>query len=175
MPLRIFPVADVPSVRFSDDFGAAREGGRAHQGTDIFAPEGTPVLAPDDGQVRFTNDPIGGRSFYLHAADGTTYYGTHLSAFVGSDRAVQAGDVVGAVGHDGNAANTPDHLHFEVHPPGGTVNPFPLLQQAPRRTPSSASSGSAWGWVFPLAILVGGAVLYERNYGLPRVLKRMLG
>lgn len=134
MSLRVFPVASVPGLHFSDDWGDPRSGGRTHQGNDIFAPSGTPVVAVDDGAVRFVVDPIGGRSFYLRTADGVTYYGTHLSGYEGVDRAVKAGDVIGYVGTDGNAAGKPAHLHFEVHPGGGPVDPYPLLMKADRRT-----------------------------------------
>ncbi len=166
MTLRVFPIANVPSVHFSSDFGAAR-GSRSHAGNDIFAAEGTPVLAVDDGQVRFEVDPIGGLSFYLKARDGVTYYGTHLSAVEGAARAVRVGDVIGYVGHDGNAANTPPHLHFEVHPPGqGAVNPFPLLQRAERRTVSTASNT-----LLPLALLGAAGYCLYLAFGnpLPRI------
>lgn len=156
MPLRVFPVADVRSVSFSDDFAAPRADGRSHAGNDIFAPEGTPVLAPDDGTVRFQDEALGGRSFYVRADDGVVYFGTHLSDWAGqSGRRVRAGEIIGYVGHGGNAATTPDHLHFEVHPPGqGAVNPYPLLLRAERRSAPSAISGrSVFG-----ALLVLGAI-----------------
>jgi murein DD-endopeptidase MepM/ murein hydrolase activator NlpD len=140
--LRVFPVAAVPGLHYWNDFGEPRNGGRTHQGNDLFAPDGTPVFAVDDGAVRFAVDPIGGPSFYLKAQDGTTYYGTHLSAYEGGARSVRAGDVIAYVGHGGNAAGTPPHLHFEVHPGGGAaVNPYPLLASAERRPPPSSSGG----------------------------------
>jgi murein DD-endopeptidase MepM/ murein hydrolase activator NlpD len=129
MVMRIFPVAAEGRPTFSDDWHKPRSGGRLHQGNDIFAPEGTPVLAVDDGHVFFGSSSLGGLLARLKADDGATYLYIHLSAFDGDERRVQVGEVIGYVGHTGNAAGTPDHVHFEVHPiPGeGAINPFPLL------------------------------------------------
>lgn len=126
MPLRVFPVAG--NATFSDDFAAPR-GGHSHQGIDIFAAEGTPVRAVDDGRVRYDENKLGGHTAYVKASDGTTsYYYAHLSSYEGAARPVKAGDVIGYVGHTGNAANTPPHLHFQVsYSAGGTANPYELL------------------------------------------------
>jgi murein DD-endopeptidase MepM/ murein hydrolase activator NlpD len=130
--MRRFPIEG--PVTFSNDWGVPRSGGRTHAGTDIFAVEGARVVAVDDGVVRFDVDPLGGNVAYLHAAAGTFYY-AHLMRFEGTDRRVEAGDVIGYVGRTGNAAHTAPHLHFEVHPAGGgaAINPFPLLQAAQKR------------------------------------------
>ncbi len=172
MPLRVFPVATPPGAHYTDDWGAARTNGRSHQGNDLFAPDGTPVLAPDDGTIRFATDPIGGPSFYLHADDGTTYYGTHLSAYEGSARRVRAGETIAYVGHGGNAATTPSHLHFEVHPAGGAaVDPFPFLQRAQRQPAAvTSSSSSGLGWLIALGLLgAGGYYLYTTPTALRAV------
>jgi murein DD-endopeptidase MepM/ murein hydrolase activator NlpD len=147
--IRVFPVAAEGHPTFTDDFGAARPGGRKHEGNDIFADEGTAVVAVDDGSLRFVEDPIGGRAFYLTAHDGTVYYGAHLSAYEGpSPRQVVAGEIIGYVGHTGNAATTAPHLHFEVHPSGGVaVDPYRLL--LPLTPPSVTSSLGAVDQVLP--------------------------
>jgi murein DD-endopeptidase MepM/ murein hydrolase activator NlpD len=180
MPLRVFPVATPPGAHYSDDWLAPRSNPdgttRSHLGNDLFADDGTPVLAPDDGALRFAVDPIGGPSFYLKADDGTTYYGTHLSAYEGSARRVAAGDVIAYVGHGGNAANTPSHLHFEVHPGGGSaVDPFPFLQAAERRAaPSSPTSSSRSGVLAGLAaVALVGAAAYATLR--PRQTSRLVG
>lgn len=127
MPLRVFPVASQGSPHFTDDFGPVRAGKPPHQGIDIFASKGAPILAPDDGGFEPREDPLGGHAFYLHAADGT-YYGAHLDSYEGAARSVLAGDVLGYVGQSGNAAGTSPHLHFEWHPSGGVaVDPFRAL------------------------------------------------
>jgi len=140
MPLRIFPVA-APTT-FTNDFAAPRSGGRTHEGNDLFAGEGAPLVAVDDGEVRFGTDPLGGNVANLRAPDGTRYYYAHLSAYSGVNRTVRAGEVIGYMGHTGNAANTPTHLHFEVHPSGGpAVNPYPLLAAAPRTDTATSKKG----------------------------------
>lgn len=117
-------------VRFMNDWGFPRSGGRFHEGTDLFAPRGTPVVAVVSGTVVQTTGRIGGLQVKLMGDDGVGYYGTHLDAFGESGR-VSAGTVIGYVGSSGNAAGGPPHLHFEVHPgAGAAVNPYPLVADA---------------------------------------------
>ena len=138
--IRVFPVAAPAS--FTNDFNEGRSGGRLHAGNDIFGERGAPLVAVDDGQLRSGRDPLGGNIVNLYATDGTRYYYAHLDGFTDgtatlldppAPRMVRAGDVVGFLGSTGNAAATPPHVHFEVHPGNGSaVNPFPQLQNAPR-------------------------------------------
>ncbi|MEM7340430.1 MAG: M23 family metallopeptidase [Actinomycetota bacterium] len=109
---------------FIDSWGFARSGGRRHKGVDILAVTGTPVVAPVAGRVEHFSNSVGGRSFRLFDLNGNYYYGTHLSGFA-KDGDVRAGEVIGYVGDDGNAAGIP-HLHFEIHPGGrgNPINPF---------------------------------------------------
>jgi murein DD-endopeptidase MepM/ murein hydrolase activator NlpD len=111
---------------FSNDWGQPRSGGRRHEGNDILAARGTPVVASVAGNVERNDSSRGGISYYLHGVDGNTYFGAHLSGFAASGR-VSAGTVIGYVGDTGNARGTP-HLHFEIHPGGGgPVNPYSTL------------------------------------------------
>ncbi|MEA3076400.1 MAG: hypothetical protein QOF60_1308 [Actinomycetota bacterium] len=113
---------------FSNDYGQPRSGGRRHEGNDILSPRGTPVVASVSGTSKAHDSSLGGLSYYLAGDDGTTYFGTHLSA-IGATGRVEAGQVVGYVGDSGNARGTP-HLHFEIHPGGGgPVNPYPTLSR----------------------------------------------
>jgi LysM repeat protein len=119
----------VPGAWFVNDWGFPRSGGRAHSGNDLFAPAGTPMLAPVAGTVTTSVGEIGGRQVRLVDATGTRWYGTHLSGF-GATGAVSAGEVIGFVGDSGNARGTRPHVHLEIHPPGrGPVNPYPLLAE----------------------------------------------
>ena len=112
---------------FSNDFGDPRPGGRLHQGVDILAPRGTPVVASVSGVVSDHPNALGGLGYFLAGSDGNTYYGAHLAGYAASG-SVAKGTVVGYVGNTGDAAGGPPHLHFEIHPGGGAaVNPYPTL------------------------------------------------
>lgn len=115
---------------FSNDWGQPRSGGRTHQGNDIMAPRGTPVVASVAGSVKGHNSGLGGISYYLKGVDGNTYFGTHLDRLSGASGNVAAGTVVGYVGSTGNASANAPHLHFEIHPGGGAaVNPYATLSR----------------------------------------------
>jgi murein DD-endopeptidase MepM/ murein hydrolase activator NlpD len=129
----VFPV--IGQTSFSDTWGAARANVGWHHGVDIFAPLGSPVVAVADGALFSVGwNTIGGNRVWLRDRGGDYFYYAHLSAFsrVAVDgRRVRAGTVIGFVGNTGDAAGTPFHLHFEVHPVSllslgydGAVDPF---------------------------------------------------
>lgn len=117
---------------FTDTYGAPRPGGRAHQGVDMFAAQGTAVAAVVDGVVSKNSSSRGGLSLYLRGSNGTTYFYAHLSSYgpVSSGQKVAAGTRLGGVGNTGASWAAP-HLHFEVHPRGGAaINPYPTARAA---------------------------------------------
>ena len=125
-------VCPVPGSSFFNDWGFPRSGGRFHEGNDMFAAGGSPVLAPVSGRVEHVNGTIGGLQFWLYGDDGNLYIGTHMASF-GSSGRVNAGTVVGTVGDSGNARGARPHLHFEVMIDGEqNINPYPLISKACR-------------------------------------------
>lgn len=129
----LIPVEGVSRGELIDNFGEWRDGGRRHQGIDIFAPRGTPVMAATDGMVAARRQtPNGGRVVYLMSADGYTFYYAHLdrwAAGLSEGKSVRRGQVLGYVGNSGNAARSRCHLHFEIQENGRTRNPYLLLRK----------------------------------------------
>ncbi len=115
-------------VSFVDTWGAPRSGGRRHQGVDMMAAYGTPVVAIVSGSITFAG--YGGSAGHwqiLTGNDGNAYWYMHNQRNLVSGGRVSAGQQIAEVGDTGNAEGTP-HLHFEYHPGGGgAVNPYPLV------------------------------------------------
>ena len=130
--LAAFPVQ--PACYFIDTWQEARGETRKHEGVDIIANRGTPLLAVNDGIITRTYDAaksaLSGNALRLTTADGTYFFYAHLDSIapgIAVGTPVKAGQVIGFVGSTGNT-NTP-HLHFEVHPKGGApINPFPIVK-----------------------------------------------
>jgi peptidoglycan hydrolase-like protein with peptidoglycan-binding domain len=125
-----------PPCWYSDTWLAPRGGGRVHLGVDIIASRGQPEYAVANGVItliyRDTPGSLSGNGLKLTRSDGTYFFYAHLERFargIRVGRSVSAGQVIGYVGSTGNSA-TP-HLHFEVHPGGGSaVNPTPIVRAA---------------------------------------------
>ena len=136
------PVAGVNAKQLTDTFTQARAGGsRVHDAIDIMADEGTPVIAATDGTVEklFFSDGGGGITAYIRSPDQRwTYYYAHLQGYapgLAEGQKVKRGQVIGRVGHSGNADAAGPHLHFAINQmragekwyQGSPINPYPLL------------------------------------------------
>lgn len=138
------PVRGVKRAEVVDSWGQSRANGeRTHEGTDIMALAGTPVVAAAPGTVEklFYSNGGGGITLYVRSPDRRlSYYYAHLQRYapgIAEGMAVKAGDLIGFVGDTGNAGAGNYHLHFGVarlRPDerwwqGRAVNPYPLLAQ----------------------------------------------
>lgn len=119
---------------FIDSWGFARSGGRSHEGVDMMADHGVPIVAVRDGYAEFKSNSLGGLAVWIDAPNGDRFYYSHLSHFEGASRDVRAGDVIGYVGTSGNA--TTPHLHFETLPGGIVENPYSHTLRACVPTPA---------------------------------------
>jgi len=142
----IFPIQPPSLASFAE--GVASHG---YPATDIFATEGTKFVAVTSGVVDFVSytdtwdpqkdDPAtrGGLSVAIIGDDGVRYYGSHLSSIqagIKPGTRVEAGQLLGFIGHTGDARNTTSHLHFGISRPSypedwkarrGQVDPYAYL------------------------------------------------
>jgi murein DD-endopeptidase MepM/ murein hydrolase activator NlpD len=132
--VRLEHVPVQPPCWFGDTWMAPRGSGRVHLGVDIIAARGQKVYAVATGRISqiYRNSPgsLSGNGLKIARSDGTYFFYAHLQRLatgIEFGTPVTAGQVIGFVGRTGNAA-TP-HLHFEVHPRGGSaVNPTPMVR-----------------------------------------------
>ncbi|SIS91159.1 M23 family metallopeptidase [Alicyclobacillus vulcanalis] len=121
-----FPIDKRYNYTIKHTFGAGRSygGRRMHEGVDIFASYGTPVLACAYGYVELMGwNRFGGWRIGIRDANNTYYYYAHLSAYAKSLRVgdlVRPGQVIGYVGSTGygppgTAGKFPPHLHFGMY------------------------------------------------------------
>ncbi len=142
-----FPVAGKGNKDAQSFWGAARDSGaRRHEGVDIFAPRGTPVVAVTDGYITRTgNSGLGGKQVWQRdAMFGFSYYYAHLDSIIATDgRQMKAGDTLGLVGSTGNAEGGAPHLHFGIYGSGGAVDPYPFIRK--RAVPSKSEAARPRG------------------------------
>jgi murein DD-endopeptidase MepM/ murein hydrolase activator NlpD len=146
-PSLAFPVQGKDSRAVQSYWGAPRDAGvRQHEGIDIFAAQGTPVLASSRGLVtQVTETPLGGKVVWLADAENRqSIYYAHLDRqLVQTGQQVAMGDTLGLVGASGNARGGPPHLHFGIYAFGGAVDPYPFIRQQPAK-PAPLRVNVAW-------------------------------
>jgi len=148
VPRLVFPV--VGEAAYEDDFGDPRPQG-SHEGIDILAPRRAIAVAAEAGIVKIWIQSRAGCMLYLYGRSGTTYLYVHLNNDRGPEndnlggckqgvayaprlrtgKQVEAGEPLGFVGDSGDADGAQTHLHFEVHPGGGSASdPYRHLRRA---------------------------------------------
>lgn len=122
------PVAGPHGI--ANNYGDRRRGG-PHQGVDMPADSGTPVVAVLPSRVvDVVRGGWMGRGIIVRDAGGNEWWYAHLSkTYVSDGEALAAGETIGRVGCSGHC--TGPHLHFEYHPGGGSArNPYRILRSA---------------------------------------------
>ena len=140
------PLENISKRAIADTWQAPRGTARHHEGQDIFAARGTPILSATRGIIyNIGENNLGGQTVSVIGSGGRVYYYAHLDAYA---RGIKVGDwvttrtVLGYVGTTGNAQGTPPHLHFGIYTPTGAINPLPLLtdRTAPRVTTTDTTT-----------------------------------
>lgn len=116
----------------SPNFGDPRSGGRTHEGEDIMAIKGTPIISPTAAVVLRTGfGDSAGNYVYTANPGGETFVYMHLDRIgegVVPGLVLSQGSLIGYVGDTGNASGGAAHLHFEIHDANNNpTNPFPRL------------------------------------------------
>ena len=125
------PLENMSKRQIADTWQAPRGTGRKHEGQDIFAPRGTPILSSVNGYIyKVGENNLGGQTVSVIGKGGRVYYYAHLDSYAPGlevGKRVTTRTVLGYVGTTGNAQGTPPHLHFGVYTFNGAINPLPLL------------------------------------------------
>ena len=123
----LWPTNGKISSRYGSRTSKSTGNSRMHNGLDLYAPLGTPIIAADSGQV-IKAEYDGGYGYSIliyHGGSVATFY-AHLSGFnAGTGQYVEKGQVIGYVGSTGYS--TGNHLHFEVRINGQPQNPEKYL------------------------------------------------
>lgn len=165
IPNMVFPILEPYDTPLIDSWGFPRMPGTPdehwHEGIDLFAPAGAPLVAAERGVItRINTGRLGGLTFWLRGESGADWYYAHLLAYaegLHAGQVVEAGQVVGYVGNTGNAISTPPHLHLQLHPGGGPpVNPYPVLVVAEERSRLGATVAPEPVVTTELMVVAGG-------------------
>ncbi len=130
LPLPVLFGVTLKSV--TPNFGDPRNG-HAHEGLDIMAAEGLPVVSPTEAVVVRVGDGNSSGNYVTTAnPGGESFVYMHLSEVADIDEGdeLKPGDIIGYVGHTGNAVASAPHLHFEIHDDDGeATDPYPRITE----------------------------------------------
>lgn len=125
------PVEGVAARDIAPTFGAPRSGDTIHDGIDIFAARGTPVVSATRGVILSVSETrIGGKQIWVIGPARERHYYAHLDGWAEGLEArdvLMPGQLLGQVGDSGNAKGTPTHLHYAIYGEGGALDPLPRL------------------------------------------------
>ena len=170
-PFTLFPV--VGGAHYTDDFGDGRAGG-SHEGNDLLAPCGTPVIAVVPGTVTLD---WGSRSGWMVTLKGksTWYRYIHMDGRDGAKSAmakglkngsrVKAGQIISYVGDTGDASGGPCHLHFELHRGASVSSPYAYLRNATIVQLDPANPASANTATPQVSLTIKGVVAWTATIG----------
>jgi murein DD-endopeptidase MepM/ murein hydrolase activator NlpD len=122
------PIWPVPRGKFWRGFGRAKKKARHHDGVDIGAPVGTPIVSVQDGIVAYADNGIRGYGNFLvtvHGDGSVAFYAHCKSIYVFPGQIIAQGQIVAEVGTTGYARGP--HLHFEMRNKGRLKDPMKLL------------------------------------------------
>ncbi|KJJ37697.1 M23 family metallopeptidase [Aequorivita vladivostokensis] len=143
-PIYAFPVSGANNKSIQSFWADPRDtGSRSHEGVDIFADRGTPVIAVSDGIISSTGERgLGGKQVWLKdGLFGKTIYYAHLDSIaVVEGKKVKMGDTLGFVGNTGNAKTTEPHLHFGIYKTKGAINPLSFIKKTEIQTSEMPSA-----------------------------------
>jgi murein DD-endopeptidase MepM/ murein hydrolase activator NlpD len=136
----IIPVKNASRNDYSQQSMGSPRVGHKHQGADIFAKKGTPVLSATRGIVIYEGIlKLGGKVVLVLGPNYKMYYYAHLDTIMTHKLSLlKVGEQIGKVGNTGNAKFTPAHLHFSIrnffpYKQGSYVDPVPFLNKAASR------------------------------------------
>ncbi|MBP9852202.1 MAG: peptidoglycan DD-metalloendopeptidase family protein [Candidatus Pacebacteria bacterium] len=138
LPTAANPIVTMPVLfgvglrNISPNFGVPRSGGRTHEGEDIMATKGTPIVSPTPAVVLRLGTGVN-EGLYVYTANpgGETFVYIHLDRIAEGlvqGSVLETGSLIGYVGNTGNASGGAAHLHFEIHNSAGVAtDPYPRL------------------------------------------------
>lgn len=124
-------VHPIPGARWRPTYGAPRPGGRVHRGVDMYAPEGAPIYAPEDGRIVGLGESDRAGLWLAMQGARWRWSFSHLGAVeVERGARVRAGDIIARTGRTGIRESEP-HTHVEID--RGDVDPAPILRAIEER------------------------------------------